>query len=96
MTASWPMREPARLSDLPRSLATVSIGDRVQVERIQLAAVSAMCRDTGISVGDRLQVVGRSSESVVVRNGEGPPARLPGPYAYYVRVRYLDGEGGAE
>lgn len=95
MSASWPVREPARFSDLPRSLATASVGDRVRVERLQLAAVSAMCRDRGISVGDRLDVLARSDESVFVRNGDGPPARLPRPYAYYVKVRQLGRETDA-
>lgn len=80
--------------DLPPSLAGVQVGDEVLVRRILLNLVRVMCRERGISVGDRLLIEARTDEDVMVRNGKGRSARLPHPYAYFVHVG--PGRGEAE
>lgn len=72
--------------ELPPNLAGVEVGGEVLVQRILLDMVRVMCRERGISVGDRLLIEDRSEGDVVVRNDLGRSARLPHPYAFFVRV----------
>lgn len=78
--------------DLPPSLAGVEVGDEVQIQRILLNLVQVMCRERGISVGDRLRVENRSNGEVLVRNERGRTARIPHPYAFFVHVSPGDGK----
>ena len=72
--------------DLPPSLAGAEVGHEVLVQRILLDLVRVMFRERGISVGDRLLVEESTSNDVLVRNDRGRSARLPHPYAFFVRV----------
>lgn len=80
--------------DLPPSLAGSEVGDEVLVKRILLHLVRVMCRERGISVGDRLLVEDRSRGDVVVRGELGRSTRLPHPYAFFVHVDPDDRTGG--
>lgn len=81
--------------DPTSSLAGVEVGAEIRVDRILLDLARVMCREHGISVGDRLRIEARSNDEVLVRNEEGRSARLPQPYAFFVRVRPGDSEGDA-
>lgn len=73
--------------DLPPSLAGAEVGEEVRVHRILLKLVHTVCREQGISVGDRLLVEARTNNDVVVRDDRGRSARLPHPYAFFVYTR---------
>lgn len=78
-------------SSLPPSLAEVSPGDHVRIERILFDLVRSLCVDLGLSEGTQLQVQGRSDGEVVVRDGSGESMHLPSHYAHFVRVTHEDG-----
>ena len=80
--------------DLPPSLAGAEIGDEVLVDRILLNLVRTLCRERGISVGDRLLIEERTRNDVLVRDERGRSARLPHPYAFFVYTRAASGDDG--
>lgn len=84
-------RPPA--ADLPPSLANAPVGARIRVERILLDAVRAACRERRIRVGGRIRVMRRERGLVLVRTANGRTARLPTPYAYFVKVSHAEVPG---
>lgn len=78
--------------DLPSHLSEAMIGDEVLVENILFPTIRATCRESGISVGNRLRVVGRRRGHVVVRNGKDGPLWLSDWVAYCIAVWKLRGD----
>lgn len=75
--------------DIPSNLSGARIGEEVLVENILFPFVRAICRESGISVGQRLRVEDRRRGQVLVRNGTDQPVWLSNLFAYFIGVRKL-------